>query len=499
MLGIPLDSLLLLLAAALSAILPPRLAKPRTVLTLLAIAGAAALSLREMLCLPVDATSFAGHGFSLLLEILLGCELIASRPEAVPAAQNSDTPRDRILIVAVATLAVRATTPWEAVFLFECVAWVDVLCDSVALRKVSIRSRAIGSLLMAWGVLLAFLAPGPAGAALSAVAVLAAIGQPLGVFPWHQAFVDRFAARPGTPRWSATVALRVSGVLAAAHISAITPDQTAWQVLLVVLAGWTLGTAAVSTLDQPRWRRILAAWTQAHSGCLLLAIAAGVESSSGEGVSPSVPLLNLVLHSTTSHVLAVILLIAVVPASPQGAFPAFRDDFAGWYLGQPIAAVGVILAGASLAGLPGTIGGEALRQIWEACLTLRPIAGDDVAERSSLLLAGVIISGLTAPVFLAPVADLARRLFWEIPPVSHEPSSRLVNTCRILMILLVLAGGWLPKGRLISEWLGTAAAMPQVCRSRSLSIGRPCIAAASTPVGSPRNIADVVTKVCHTN
>jgi formate hydrogenlyase subunit 3/multisubunit Na+/H+ antiporter MnhD subunit len=308
---------------------------------------------------------------------------------------------------------------------------------------------------MAWGVLLAFLAPGPAGAALSAVAVLAAIGQPLGVFPCHQAFVDRFAARPSVPRWSATVGLRVSGVLAAAHISAINPDQTAWQVLLVVLAGWTLGTAAVSTLDQPRWRRVLAAWMQAHSGCLLLAVAAGMGPGSGEGGLSLTTSLNLVFHSTLAHVLAVVLLIAVAPASPRGGFPEFRDDFAGWYLGQPIAAVGVILAGASLAGLPGTIGGEALRQIWETCLALRPIAGDDVAERSSLLLAGAIVSGLTVPVFLVPVADLARRLFWEIPPVSHEPSSRFVNACRILTILLVLAGGWLPKELLIRESTGT--------------------------------------------
>lgn len=453
--GIPLDSLLLLLAAALSAILPPRLAKPRTVLTLLAIAGAAALSLREMLGLAVDAASFAGHGFSLLLEILLGCELIAAQKTAAQQTQNSDTPRDRILIVALATLAVRATTPWEAVFLFECVAWVDVLCDSAPLRSVSIRSRAIGSLLMAWGVLLAFLAPGPVGAALSAVTVLAAIGLPLGVFPWHQTFVDRFASRPGIPRWSATVALRVCGVLAAMHVGSINPDQTTWQILLVVLAGWTLGTAAVSTLDQPRWRRVLAAWMQAHSGCLLLAVAAGMGPGSGEGGLSLTTSLNLVLHSTIAHVFTVVLLIAVVPASPQGVFPEFRDDFAGWYLGQPIAAVGLILAGASLAGLPGTIGGESLRQIWEACLTLRPIAGDDVAERSSLLLAGAIISGLTVPVFLVPVADLARRLFREIPPVSHEPSSHFVNACRILLILLVLAGGWLPRCLLIRESTGT--------------------------------------------
>jgi formate hydrogenlyase subunit 3/multisubunit Na+/H+ antiporter MnhD subunit len=194
---------------------------------------------------------------------------------------------------------------------------------------------------------------------------------------------------------------------------------------------------------------------QAHSGCLLLAVAAGMGPGSGEGGPSLTTSLNLVLHSTIAHVLTVVLLIAVVPASPRGAFPEFRDDFAGWYLGQPIAAVGVILAGASLAGLPGTIGGEALRQIWETCLALRPIAGDDVAERSSLLLAGAIVSGLTVPVFLVPVADLARRLFWEIPPVSHEPSSRFVNACRILTILLVLAGGWLPKELLIRESTGT--------------------------------------------
>ncbi|MBX3448811.1 MAG: hypothetical protein KF777_04580 [Planctomycetaceae bacterium] len=451
MLGIPLDSLLLLLAAALSAISAPRLARPRIVLILLAIAGAALLSLREVLHLPVASAAFTGHGFALMLEILLGCELIAARRETAQPNEASDTPRDRILIVAVATLAVRATTAWEAVFLFECVAWVDVLCDSAALRKVSIRSRAIGSLLMAWGVLLAFLAAGPAGAALSAVAVLAAVGQPLGVFPWHQTFVDRFAARPGIPRWSATIGLRACGVLALLHVSSMNPGPTAWPVLLVVLAGWTLGTAAVSTLDQPRWRRVLAAWMQAHSGWLLLAIAAGMGTGSGEGSLALTTPLNLVLHSMIAHVLAVMLLIVVVPASPRGGFPEFRDDFVGWYLGQPIAAVGVILAGASLAGLPGTVGGDALRQIWEACLALCPIAGDNIAERSSLLLVGAIVSGLTVPVFLVPVADLARRLFWEIPPVSREPSSRFVTACRMLMILLVLAGGWLPKGLLFFE------------------------------------------------
>lgn len=455
MLGIPIDSLLLLMAAALSAVSPPRLAKPRAALTLLAIAGAAALSLREMLGLAVDAASFAGHGFSLLFEILLGCELIAAQRAGRQAIERPDSPHDRILVVALASLAVRATTPWEAVFLFECVAWVDVLCDSPVLRSVSIRSRAIGSLLMVWGALLAFLAPGPAGSAQSAVAVLAAIGQPLGVFPWQQAFVDRFAARPGVPRWSATVALRVSGILAAVHVISINPDQTTWQVLFVVLAGWTLVTAAVSTLDQPRWRRILAAWMQAQSAWLLLAVAAGMRLGTADvGESLTVPL-HLLLHSTFAHVLAVILLIAVVPASPRGGFPEFRDDFAGWYLGQPIAAIGMILAGASLAGLPGTIGGDALRQIWEACLSLRPVAGDDVAERSALLLAGVIVTGLTIPIFLVAVADLARRLFWEVPPVSHEPSSRITNVCRVVMILLVLAGGWLPSGLPILKSPGT--------------------------------------------
>ncbi|HWD08163.1 MAG TPA: NADH-quinone oxidoreductase subunit N, partial [Actinomycetota bacterium] len=219
----------------------------------------------------------------------------------------------------------------------------------------------------------------PAGLAL----VIVGLGFKVSAVPFHMWTPDAYDGAP-----SPVVGFMAAGAKVAAYavllrllISALPVMSHEWRPAVVILAVLTMVVGSVIAVVQTNVKRMLAYSSIAHSGFLLIGVAAGT----ARGVSSS--LFYLAAYSFT--ILGAFALVYAV-AGPEERFIQI-GDYRGLARRQPWLAVALTLLLVSLAGIPPTIGFWSKFEVFGAGVA---------AGLSPLVVIGLLSSAIAAFFYL---------------------------------------------------------------------------------------------------
>jgi NADH-quinone oxidoreductase subunit N len=205
------------------------------------------------------------------------------------------------------------------------------------------------------------------------------------------------------------------------------PIRHAVLLMLGVLAGATLIVGNLAAITQPNFKRLLAYSSIAHAGFLLMALAAGQPAG---GVSPNGVVALYLGTYLVMTMLAFAVLVIVRKAGGSDELTAFN----GLSQRSPFLAFALVLAMASLAGVPLTAG------FFGKFFSLVLIAG---AGQWALLAVAVVAAACGFYYYFKVI----RCMYWNDPASDAPPLvfSPLTRAAIILLCVAVVVLGVYPK------------------------------------------------------
>lgn len=231
---------------------------------------------------------------------------------------------------------------------------------------------------------------GPRGAGLVAAGLallLVGLAFKVAAVPFHNWTPDAYQGAPAPVTGFMAAGSKAAGFAALLRVTAATFPSVAadWQPAVAALAVLSMAIGSVVAVAQSNVKRMLAYSAIAHSGFLLI----GVAAANPRGVSGA-------LFYLAVYTFVIIGAFAVVYAVGRpGEVRVDLDDYRGLWQRQPVLAVTMAVLLVSLAGIPPTAGFWAKFEVFSAAAS---------AGYLSLVVLGVLASAVAAFFYLRVIA-----------------------------------------------------------------------------------------------
>lgn len=267
--------------------------------------------------------------------------------------------------------------------------------------------------------------PGPlAGAGLALLIV--GLGFKVAAVPFHMWTPDAYHGSPAPVSGFMAAGSKIAGfaVLLRVLVATFPAMIDGWRPIVAALSIASMVVGTVVAIAQSNVKRMLAYSSIAHSGFLLIAVAA----ANSRGVSAS-------LFYLAAYTLVILGAFAVVYAVARpGEERIHLDDYRGLYARQPFAAATLALLLISLAGIPPTAGFWAKVEVFSAAWS----AGQYV-----LVVVGVLASAAAAFFYLRVIWVMIfdEPLEWV---TGVEGTSLAIGAAVVLAVAMVVVAGVFP-------------------------------------------------------
>ncbi len=283
---------------------------------------------------------------------------------------------------------------------------------------------------------------GPSPTALLGFALLAVgLAFKVGAVPFHQWIPDVYEGAPTVVTAFMSVAVKAAafGALLRVLLTAGLPHVEAWRDAVWGLALATTVAANLLALWQRSVKRMLAYSSVAHTGYLLVGVAALAAPAAREDAATGAV---FYLFSYTFMTLGAFAFASL--AGRDGRDAEDLDDYAGLARRRPWSAFAMTVFLVSLAGLPPTAGFLGKFLVFKAAVA---------AEEYALVIAGVLGSAVSVYYYLRVVVAMYMKPAPEGSPEGASPNvTMVVLACALFTLVLgVLPGTFLHYSKL-SSW-----------------------------------------------
>ncbi len=234
--------------------------------------------------------------------------------------------------------------------------------------------------------------------------VIVGLGFKIAAVPFHMWTPDAYDGAPTPITGFMSVGPKAAGFAAIIRImvQGLGPLRDDWYVLIAILAVMTMALGNLVALSQRNLKRMLAYSSIAHTGYILVGLAA-YQSVTGEGkfvslagdAASSDPGITAMLYYTLAYTFMNIGAFAVITWMQHRGRGMMLDDFAGLASTQPMAALAMTIFMVSLMGVPPLLGFYAKYYVIVAAIN---------ANLLWLAVAVVLASAISAYFYLRVVA-----------------------------------------------------------------------------------------------
>jgi NADH-quinone oxidoreductase subunit N len=262
------------------------------------------------------------------------------------------------------------------------------------------------------------------------ILIVSALAFKIAAIPFHSWAPDVYQAAPTPVTAFLATASKAAGFIALLRIfwlNALSDER--WQIVLGVifalLAIFSVGFATFAALFQTNFKRLLGYSSIAHTGFLLMAMSC----ASVRGV-------HAIFFYIATYVLALFLAFLIISIL-EDKIGENIANYIGLSQRSPLLAFGLLVALASLAGLPPAVGFFAKLNIFAA-----------LWEFQNYLLFGIGIFCALVGIYyyLSPVCAM----YWQSPPQSEKiPVPKLHAALIIILILAILFLGIFPQAGIL--------------------------------------------------
>jgi NADH-quinone oxidoreductase subunit N len=278
---------------------------------------------------------------------------------------------------------------------------------------------------------------------LALLLLVVGLGFKMAAVPFHFWTPDAYdgAATPVTAFMSVVPKAAAFAATIRLLVQALEPLRDDWLTLIAVLALITMAFGNIVAVSQRNVKRLLAYSSIAHTGYILVGIAA-YQSGEGFGTGAGDQGIASVLYYLLAYTFMNIGAFAIVSWLQHRGKGMTLDDFSGLAGHQPLAAAAMAVFMISLMGIPPTIGFYAKYYVIVAAID---------ADLLWLALAIVLLSAVSAFYYLRIVAVM----YFSEPLSTPEPrQTRLLDVGIAGMVVAVVVLGLFsgPIIRLANEW-----------------------------------------------
>ncbi len=245
------------------------------------------------------------------------------------------------------------------------------------------------------------------------VLVIVALGFKIAAVPFHIWVADVYQGAPTPVTAYLSVGSKAAGFIVLLRVLEPFLILPQMRTLLVAIAALTLIYGNLAALPQTNVKRLLAYSSIAHAGYLLVAVV----SFSGRAVA----------FYLVAYLLMTLLSFAVLVLVSQGGGDQL-ESFAGLSQRSPFLAFAMLVAMASLAGVPFTAGFLGKFLVFDAAVS---------AQHFGLVIVAVITVGAGFYYYFKVV----RAIYWDVPPPSADKI--VVSPLTRVAIIAMIAGTFL--------------------------------------------------------
>lgn len=275
-------------------------------------------------------------------------------------------------------------------------------------------------------------------AALFAFAlILVAIAFKVGAVPFHYWIPDVYQGAPTPITAFLSVGSKAAGFIVFLRLVSpfLASGALVGKVTLVlgVLAGLTIIIGNLSALPQKNFKRLLAYSSVAHAGFLLMALASAPTSGTANALGPA----TVIAFYLGAYLLMTLLAFLVMATIRQRVVSEDLDAYRGLFKSSPFLAVTLLIAMASLAGIPLTAGFFGKFFVFKLAV-----------EQQQWLLIVIGLVGAAAGFYY--YLKIAASMFLEEAPATAEdataiPVAGLTRVAMIALIILIFVVGVYPN------------------------------------------------------
>ncbi|MGN6499168.1 MAG: NADH-quinone oxidoreductase subunit NuoN [Tsuneonella sp.] len=271
------------------------------------------------------------------------------------------------------------------------------------------------------------------GALFGVIFVLAGLAFKISAVPFHMWTPDVYegAPTPVTTFFSTAPKVAALALTMRVALEAFAAQADAWRQIMMFLALASILVGALGAIGQGNIKRLLAYSSINNVGFILIGLAAATR----DGASAMLVYLAIyVVMSIGSFVVVLMLKTA------QGEPVERIADMAGLSRGQPLLALGMVIAMFSLAGIPPLFG------FWGKFVVFQAAVRADLTALAALGIAGSVISAFY-------YIKIVKVMYFDEPAGVVEGRSDSAHWSLLVICSLLLS----PLGYLLTPWLGQLA------------------------------------------
>ncbi|MEX2579040.1 MAG: NADH-quinone oxidoreductase subunit N [Verrucomicrobiales bacterium] len=277
----------------------------------------------------------------------------------------------------------------------------------------------------------------PTAALFSFALILVAVAFKVGAVPFHFWIPDVYQGAPTPITAFLSVGSKAAGFIVFLRLAQpfLSSGALAEKVTLVLgaLAALTLIVGNLTALPQKNFKRLLAYSGIAHSGFLLMALASAPTAATANALTPA----TVIAFYLGAYLLMTLLAFLVMSTMRQRVVSEDIDAYRGLFKSSPFLAVTLLIAMASLAGIPLTAGFFGKFFVFKLAVE---------QEQWFLIVVGLVGAAAGFYYYL----KVAASMFLEDPKASAGgdlavPIGAVTRIAMILLIIAIFAAGVYPN------------------------------------------------------